>query len=149
MANQLPLPVHWREGMFLRPHHFQQLNRQYGQHLAFLLDSQLPHRWGVLRLEIDERVLPTGTFRINECAVVLRDGLIITDNLLARPLELDLKTFQQDMKGNYVGLYLASPLPARAEVIDTTSKVPPEQVFPRRYETVAREETTFCSVPSS
>jgi len=125
--------------MFLRPHHFQHLHRQYGQHLAFLLDSQFPHRWGVLHLEIDEKILPTGTYRITRCAAILRDGLIVTDDLLAHPLELDLKKLQQDMKGKFLGLYLAIPRPGRAEVVDRTSKVAPGQGFPRRYQPVAEE----------
>ncbi len=140
MENQLPLPLHWREGMFLRPHHFQHLQRQLGHHLAFLLDSQFPYRWGMLRFGIDDRVLPTGTFRLTECAAVLRDGLVVTDDLLAHPLELDLKPLQPDMKGKYLGIYLAVPRPARAEVVDFTSKVSPEDTFPRRYQPVAREE---------
>ena len=139
MADPLIPPLQWREGMFLRPHHFQYQQRQSGQHLSFLLDTQFPHRWGVIRLALDERALPTGIFRVAECAAILRDGLIVTSDLLAKPLELDLKPLQASLKGKYTGIYLSVARPARAEVTDFTSKVPPEATFPRRWRPVARE----------
>ncbi len=139
MAQPLTLPLHWREGLFLRPHHFQQLQRQLAQHQAFLMDSQFPHRWGVLRLAHDERVLPTGTYSLASCAAVLRDGLIAKEELLHKPLELDLKPHQAALKGKWTGIYLAVPRPARAEVVDFTSHVAPEEDFPRRFIPVERE----------
>lgn len=135
----LPLPLHWREGMFLRPHHFQQWKRQLDRHLAFLLDAGFPHRWGVLRLSIDERVLPTGAFQVAECAAVLRDGLVVADELLARPLSLDLKPRQPELRGKHHGVYLAVPVAGPKEVVDLTSRASPDDDAPRRYRPVERE----------
>ncbi len=139
MAAPLTQPLHWREGMFLRQHHFQHFYRQLGQHLAFLLDAQFPHRWGVLRMVHDERLLPTGSLRITDFAAVLRDGLIVTGDLLARPLELDLKPLQNALKGQYRAIYLGIPVAGRAEVVDFTSKVPADDALPRRFRPIPRE----------
>jgi type VI secretion system protein ImpJ len=66
--------VAWREGLFLRPQHFQQQER--------FLDSQSlsrsrvlrPYPWGVSRLSINESVSSLGKFAVEACSGVLPDG---------------------------------------------------------------------------
>lgn len=70
-------PVRWREGMFLRPHHFQ-------QHDAFL-ETREVHRarllhgegWGVARLEVEELPLASYTFQLRALEAVLPDGTLL------------------------------------------------------------------------
>ena len=46
--------VAWREGQFLRPQHFQQLDRAVDARLNARVDSLGPYRWGLTELVFDE-----------------------------------------------------------------------------------------------
>ncbi|NQZ32442.1 MAG: type VI secretion system baseplate subunit TssK [Oceanospirillaceae bacterium] len=82
--------VIWREGMFLRPQHFQQ-NEQY-------LASELKRRsnqtslfcWGFTSLEINESLLPLGELSLNVCAGSFPDGTLF-DSLEGDALPLSIK----------------------------------------------------------
>lgn len=66
--------VVWREGMFLRPQHFQQQDR----YLHHLLESRVnmlrPFAWGVGDLELDSSELAKGVLRIARCTGIFDDG---------------------------------------------------------------------------
>jgi type VI secretion system protein ImpJ len=66
--------VIWSEGLFLRPHHFQQHDR----YIEHLLDSRCAslqaHGWGITELEIDKNLLSLGKFSITSCKGLLPDG---------------------------------------------------------------------------
>ena len=82
--------VVWREGMFLRPQHFQQQDR----YLHHLLESRVnmlrPFDWGVGELELDASQLAKGVLRIARCTGIFDDGtpfeipLVIRDPRLPR-----------------------------------------------------------------
>jgi type VI secretion system protein ImpJ len=69
-ANQIV----WSEGLFLRPHHFQQQTRfieqQFLQHARF----QGQYQWGVYKLEIDAMMLKKGQLILTACEGILPDG---------------------------------------------------------------------------
>ncbi len=69
-ANQIV----WSEGLFLRPHHFQQQTRfieqQFLQHSRF----QGQYHWGVYKLEIDPIMLKKGQVVLTACEGILPDG---------------------------------------------------------------------------
>lgn len=69
--------VHWSEGMFLRPHHFQASDR-YWTELASL-GSQIdhPNGYGVYRLAVSEDGLSNGVLEISGLRARLRDGSIL------------------------------------------------------------------------
>ena len=48
-----PRPVHWHEGMFLRPHHFQAADRHAARVLAQNVGLIRSHGWGFGRCAID------------------------------------------------------------------------------------------------
>src|SRR5258708_13047455 len=66
--------VAWTEGLFLRPHHFQQ-NDRYHEHL---LESRVrvttPYPWGFSHLEIDRDLAQQSKFALRRAAGVLPDG---------------------------------------------------------------------------
>src|SRR5215468_612392 len=66
--------VAWTEGLFLRPHHFQQ-NDRYHEHL---LDSRVrfatPYPWGFSHLEIDQDLAKQSKFALRRVAGVMPDG---------------------------------------------------------------------------
>lgn len=66
--------VAWREGMFLRPQHFQQQDRFLDWLVATRLDSVAPYPWGLTELVIDENLAAIGKFGVVRCAGVMPDG---------------------------------------------------------------------------
>jgi type VI secretion system protein ImpJ len=66
--------VAWTEGLFLRPHHFQQ-NDRYHEHL---LESRVryatPYPWGFTALEIDRDLAQQSKFALRRASGVMPDG---------------------------------------------------------------------------
>ncbi|MCU7886233.1 MAG: type VI secretion system baseplate subunit TssK, partial [Candidatus Thiodiazotropha sp. (ex Lucinoma annulata)] len=96
----------WSEGMFLRPHHFQQQER-FLEHMVQARCADLtPFSWGFTHLKIDRQALALGRLAVESCRGVLPDGTTFdipgNDN---PPPPLDISA---DNKGAIV--YLALPL---------------------------------------
>lgn len=70
--------VHWHEGMFLRPHHFQAGSRYLAQELARGTNWNLHHDWGVRRLELDRDALTNHRFVVRSLRARLRDGTLVS-----------------------------------------------------------------------
>ncbi len=66
--------VVWREGMFLRPQHFQQQDRYLHKLLEGRVDALCPCRWGVKALELDQSLLKHGKVSLSRCSGVFDDG---------------------------------------------------------------------------
>lgn len=69
--------VVWNEGMFLRPHHFQQWDSYHENLLNFGLESVSPFYWGLTDLEINQEGVENGTFMLLSCRGILPEGLAI------------------------------------------------------------------------
>lgn len=66
--------VAWTEGLFLRPHHFQQ-NDRYHEHLLELrVRYATPYPWGFTALEIDRDLAQQSKFALRRAAGVMPDG---------------------------------------------------------------------------
>lgn len=68
--------VMWREGMFLRPQHFQQQDLHAASALAARIDAAMPFHWGFTRLEIDAGRLEAGQVGLVACAGAFPDGAL-------------------------------------------------------------------------
>lgn len=66
--------VVWREGMFLRPQHFQQQDRYLHNLLERRAGALGPCAWGIRELEVDQALLKHGKFVLSQCAGVFDDG---------------------------------------------------------------------------
>ncbi|MGD8590847.1 MAG: type VI secretion system baseplate subunit TssK, partial [Chromatiales bacterium] len=64
----------WREGMFLRPQHFQQQDRYLHCLLEGRVGSLQPYPWGIRKLEIDQSLLIHGKLALSYCEGVFDDG---------------------------------------------------------------------------
>jgi type VI secretion system protein ImpJ len=74
---KLRKPV-WTEGLFLTQHHFQELDRYHEDYTNERFHAALPQGFGVTQLEIDERALASGQFKIKQISAILPDGTPIT-----------------------------------------------------------------------
>jgi type VI secretion system protein ImpJ len=90
--------VAWTEGLFLRPHHFQQSDR-YHEHL---LDSRVrhttPYPWGFSYLEIDRDLAQQSKFALRRATGILPDGTpfdIPADSPLPPPIVVPETASQQ------------------------------------------------------
>lgn len=70
--------VIWTEGMFLRPQHFQQLDRYLSDCLESRSRNLLPYSWGLTQLEIDKELLSQGRFSLKQCNGIFPDGTVFT-----------------------------------------------------------------------
>lgn len=66
--------VHWKEGLFLRPHHLQQLDRYHENLLEARVRAVTPYPWGFSALEIDRDLAQQGRFGLRRAAGVFPDG---------------------------------------------------------------------------
>jgi type VI secretion system protein ImpJ len=66
--------VVWSEGLFLRPHHFQQSDR-YQEHLLESRTSQItPYPWGFSEIEIDRDLAQQSKVGLRRAAGIMPDG---------------------------------------------------------------------------
>lgn len=83
-------PVHWFEGMFLKPHHFQAADRHARDRLQESEDWLHPHDWGLRSVRLDEDAIANYSLRVASCQARFKDGttLSVPDEATLDPLEL-------------------------------------------------------------
>ena len=72
--DQIPWGVLWEEGLFLQPHHMQQMLLGLRADAAHRLSFVLPHRWGVAAVEVDPLQLEQGRFEVRRLEMLLPSG---------------------------------------------------------------------------
>lgn len=70
-------PVRWKEGMFLRPHHFQQHELCLEARSAALVRAVAPLGWGVRQLELNEAALDNHVFELRAFSAVFPSGTVV------------------------------------------------------------------------
>lgn len=104
----------WSEGMFLRPHHFQQQERYFANLVERRSAPLRPYPWGFAQLKLDDQLLALGKVGIASATGVCADGApfhIPSDDDAPAPLE-----FPDAAKNQVVVLALPLRRPAMAEV---------------------------------
>ena len=66
--------VAWREGLFLRPQHFQQQDRHTDALVRARTTPLRPYPWGVVVLKVNQDLAALGKFAIERCVGLLPDG---------------------------------------------------------------------------
>lgn len=99
-------PVIWSEGLFLKPHHFQQQDRYIAHIVSASRHLGIPYPWGMRRLRFDQDALALGTLSLVEVVGALPDSTPI-DAPASDPLPAPI-TPEKDVAGEVV--YLALPL---------------------------------------
>jgi len=140
--------VLWTEGMFLKPQHFQQMERHWQSWVEGRCRGLAPYAWGLLELEVDEALLDNGKFAVNRCSGVLPDGTPFSApdrDPLPSPLVIP-----EDAKNVVVVLRIPLPRlnhPACAYDGDTTlARYLPAETLCRDLETPGRDdEVTVAS----
>src|SRR3954463_8865036 len=83
-------PVHWHEGMFLRPQHFQAADRHARQALSTSEEWYHPFNWGIRFVELDRDAIGNYSVVVRTCDARFKDGtkLSLPDDAVADPAEL-------------------------------------------------------------
>ena len=83
--------VVWREGLFIRPQHFQQNDRYFIYELMNRTIQSRPNNWGIFDLIIDEDLLKSGKISIIKASGILPDGTFFDISSQTQPLTFDVK----------------------------------------------------------
>lgn len=83
-------PVHWYDGMFLIPQHFQAAERHAREMDARAEDWFHPFDWGLRSLDLDRDAVGNATLLVRGCEARFKDGtkLSIPDDAALDPVEL-------------------------------------------------------------
>ncbi|WP_428739503.1 type VI secretion system baseplate subunit TssK [Sulfurimonas sp.] len=97
--------VIWKEGLFIRPQHFQQNDRYYAYELMSRTVNSGSNQWGFFELDIDKRLLGIGKVVLNSAQGIMPDGTLFYISNKEESLALDIG---EDDYGQ--GVYLAIPI---------------------------------------
>jgi type VI secretion system protein ImpJ len=85
------LPVHWSEGLFLRPHHFQAADRHWTEMIQESEAWDHWHGYGVRAIEISPEAIANYQVQINSCQARMKDGTLVSIAPGQQPDRVDLK----------------------------------------------------------
>ncbi|MEX0793692.1 MAG: type VI secretion system baseplate subunit TssK [Pirellulaceae bacterium] len=89
-------PVHWSEGMFLRPHQFQAQERYWNEFIENSIRDLMPYAYGVRSIEISEQAVANFQIEVSRCEARMRDGTIVS---IGGGDEMDRVDLRQGLKG--------------------------------------------------
>ncbi len=90
-----PVEIHWEEGMFMRPHHFQLAHRSLMNLNSMRLERARPWNYGVIHLDVNHSALPQHLFEIQSCEAALQNGQWIS---IPGNAKISEKSFENAMK---------------------------------------------------
>ena len=101
------LPVHWSEGLFLRPHHLQAADRYWAETLQTSEFWDHQYSYGLRKLELSDEAIANYQFQVNVCHARMNDGTLISLDPGQEPDRVDLK--EAFATEQVVRVYLAVP----------------------------------------
>mgnify|MGYP001816321751 FL=1 len=125
--------VIWSEGMFLRPHHFQQQARYIENYVEGRSAGLRSYPWGFNRLQIDRQLLTLGKFGISVAQGVFPDGTpfnTLEDEDLPSSLDVPEDTHNSIV---YLGLPVRRPGTTESDINDDPHGL--ARYLPREYTT--------------
>jgi type VI secretion system protein ImpJ len=84
-------PVHWYEGLFLRPQHFQAADRYWSEVIETSQQWDHPYHYGIHAIEISKEALANHQFQIHTLQARMRDGTLVAMDAGNEPDRVDLK----------------------------------------------------------
>ncbi len=114
-------PVHWSEGMFLRPHHFQAADRHWNELAGLHSKMDHPYGYGVFHFGCSEESIANGMLEIVGLKLRLRDGTVVA----LEPnevLKADLGTRLEAVRSSTGAIRVFLALPEVAEGRSNVSK---------------------------
>ncbi len=100
-------PIYWRQGLFLQPQHFQQLEMRNHSVVQRLVATREPHFWGVLNLTIHQAALTNEMLEVESGEFLFHDGtwVAMPENTRIQPRSFADKEYKEGKKLRaYLGL---------------------------------------------
>src|SRR5262249_54980271 len=111
--------VHWHEGMFLRPHHFQAAQR-YSLHFINQNEKwDLHYNWGLRSIDIDLDGLANSRFVVRSLQARLHDGTLVAIPQDGSLPVLELKTRFEKATNVNISVAVTPVSRGKANVADT------------------------------
>jgi type VI secretion system protein ImpJ len=85
------LPVHWYEGLFLRPQHFQAADRFWTELIQTSEQWDHPYSYGLQALEFSKEALANHHFQVHTLKARMPDGTLVALDAGNEPDRVDLK----------------------------------------------------------
>ena len=103
-----PQYVHWSEGQFLQPHHFQQVQRSLLNTINSERTLYSPYTEGVISIEVDEDALRANRVVIKNMSAIMPDGIGLSfpGNCSIEPLTVSFDASKID---SLLTVYLCVP----------------------------------------
>ncbi len=102
--------VHWSEGMFLRPHHFQASDRYLAELTGIHSQIDHPYGYGVFRVSISEEAIANGILELVGLKARLRDGTVISGEANdVRSTDLNIRLTDEVTGNKPITVFLALP----------------------------------------
>lgn len=120
--------VVWREGLFIRPQHFQQNDRYFEYELRTRTHESNPNQWGLFELEIDLQFLNSSKLVINRAYGIMPDGTLIDVTIKSHGLIMDVTPHDTGKL-----IYLSLPLMMHhADTVSFEEEIKPTRKIARR-----------------
>jgi type VI secretion system ImpJ/VasE family protein len=133
--------IHWSDGQFLQPHHFQYMQRVIAEYVRFNRLFSLPYAYGLIDFEPDIEALDAGRVEIRRFSAVMPDGLEVSapGNCILKPLDLSeaLKKYPHTLT-----IYVAAPLWSELESNVADEAMPQEKKIFLPQKKSVRDENT-------
>src|SRR5688572_22703456 len=85
------LPVHWYEGLFLRPHHLQAADRYWTELLQTSSRWNCAYDYGLYAFEFSKEALANHQIDVHILKARMRDGTVVDLDIGQKPDRVDLK----------------------------------------------------------
>ncbi len=114
----MPRKPIWTEGLLVSQHHFQAQDAYHEELLRERIAATRRFEWGILEVEIDERLLQAGQFRLRRFAAVWPDGTLVRCGGPGEPPTPEPRAFDSVFDaaaaqlGIFVGIAAAGASPA-------------------------------------
>jgi type VI secretion system protein ImpJ len=84
-------PVHWHEGLFLRPHHFQAAERHWAETIQTRERWNNPYHYGLEQIEFSREALSNHQFQVHLLHARLPDGTLVSLDPGQEPDRVNIK----------------------------------------------------------
>ncbi len=125
--------LHWNDGQFLQPHHFQYFQRQNTETLKNSCFFSCAYPWGLIEFEIDNDALAGARVVVKRFSAVMGDGtpLSMPGNCLVEALDLR-DALEQNV--NEITVYIALPLWSEfeANLVEDTEGIKTRRMIPQK-----------------
>jgi type VI secretion system protein ImpJ len=103
--------VHWSEGMFLRPHHFQASDRYWSEMSGLHSRMDHPYGYGVFNVSVSQEAIGNGILELVGLQARLRDGTIVSNEANhVESIDLSVRLASGDSVNKPITVFLATPI---------------------------------------